>query len=917
MLQRFPITLKALLATLLVGMTSWVVLDHWQTNHLQAIFQERVKELVGEKTEINRVVFDQHVKMHYQAVNLLAAQRNLLDYLEQRGGVKQSHSAAPPGEVLQATEPVRSSSAQAYTQIIFHNDPPPWLPKASVLRGMIPLRYVLLMDLDGRVREVFRGQLEPPPPALLDPTSLLSQLSHGQPFITSVDGTLFLLTSESVLGREGQPKALLMLANPLDSVFLANSQGLGGQYAGIVALLEGSQQRIIASNKPQIAPPGAPLEQLLGSYLVAGQSFFDYGASDLLLQMITLVSSESFDSLTHSILQAERQQRLIGASVLILVCLAILLWVTHAIRQMTREIMDFSRNVLGSQPMESCHRDELFMLRERFHSLTREIVQTRDSLHAELAERKRAEMEVRKLSQAVEQSPAGVMICDLTGKILYVNKQFTHLTGYAAAEVIGKNPRILQSGETSAATYQQLWKTISSGKVWHGELHNRRKDGSVYWELNTISHIHAPEQSMAGDGSGPESAAMNTFYLAIKEDISPRIAMEKALQQAKQAAETVNQLKNDFLSNISHELRTPLNTIAGCSSLMLEMEFGTLNKTQTRYLQTIQKSADRLAMLITDLLDLSKVNSEQFTLENSYFDLPELVNGLCMTMAEQVEEKGLVFACHIDPEVPDRVKGDPVRLRQLLMHILHNAIKFTLEGKITLDVACDSKLCDTPGLICFTVTDTGIGIPEEKQQTIFDLFMQVDTSSSRRYEGTGLGLTIAKRLVELMGGSIHLKSRVNEGSVFSVTIPFGVPLLMTGLDISNPLPAGLKTAVVGRNPVNRLILKKLLISLGLEVSELGHCQTATELREKGRGEGWDFVCLECIGPGVNGLEEIARIRSEVEWAELPIVLFSNLPPEQRERMEQVAGVYCLDRPMQRTQLCKIVRQAISRAPVRG
>ncbi|MEO5350897.1 MAG: PAS domain S-box protein [Magnetococcus sp. YQC-3] len=490
MLRRFPITLKALLATLLVGIATWAVLDYWQTDLLQTLFQERVKEIVGEKTEINRVVFDQHVKMHHQAVNLLVAQRNLLEYLEQRD--------QPVVAVRDGEGRVEGAGVPVYTQIIFHKDPPAWFPKPSVLRSMIPLRYVLLMDGSGRVREVFRGQLEPPPPALLDPSSLLQQLSHGQPFITSVDGTLFLLTSESVLGRDGQARAMLMLASPLDGAFLANAQGVGGQYAGIVALLEGSQQRIIASNKPQIAPPGAPLEQLFGSYLVAGQSFFDYGASDLLLQLITLVSSESFDSLTRSILQVERRQRVIGSSVLVVVCLVILLWVTRNIRQVTREIVDFSRNVLGGEPAESTTRDELSILRERFQSLTREIVQTRDSLQEELEERKRAEMEVRKLSQAVEQSPAGVMICDLTGKIVYVNKQFTRLTGYEPEEILGQNPRILQSGETPAAVYQGLWKTISSGKVWRGELHNRRKDGSVYWELNTISHIHAPGRGGGG-----------------------------------------------------------------------------------------------------------------------------------------------------------------------------------------------------------------------------------------------------------------------------------------------------------------------------------------------------------------------------------------------------------------------------------
>ena len=903
MLQRLPITLKALLATALVGITTLAILDYWQTDHLQAIFQNRIKEVVGEKAEINRVVFDQHIKMHQQAVNLLASQRNLLDYLELRDREETSSTRKDGTEetdsvVMLPEEPGvwrHISHDHPYTKILFHKEPPDWLPRPSVLRGMVTLRYVFLMDPNGRVREVFQGQPEPPPPDLLEPSPLLRQLSHNQAFITNIDGTLFLLTSETVPGRDGQPKALLMLANPLDDAFLANSQGMGGHYASVVALLEGSEQHIIASNKPHIAPPGATLEQLMGSYKVTGQSFFDYGASDLLLQLITLVSTESFESLTSSILQAERQQRFISAFTLMLACLFIMLWITRAIQQVTREIVDFSRNILGSQPLESRTRDELSILRERFQNLSQEIVQTRDTLQAELEERKRAEIEVRKLSQAVEQSPAAIMMCDLTGKTVYVNSQFTRLTGYTSEEVLGRNPRFLQSGETPPTTHQTLWKTISSGNVWHGELHNRRKDGSTYWEMNTISHLHNPEHG-------------NTLYLAIKEDISPRIAMEKAMKQAREAAETANQVKNDFLSNISHELRTPINIVTGCTSLLLEREFGEINKTQEKYLHNIIKSAEKLSSLISDLLDLSKVNSEQFILEKRFFNLPELVKNTGEAIREQIEEKGLAFSCQVDSNAPKKVKGDPVRLRQILLHILHNAIKFTPSGQISLTLSHDTSQDSAPGSVLFVVADTGIGIPDDKQKTIFDLFTQADTSSTRRFEGTGLGLTISKNLIELMGGTIRLKSKENEGSVFSITIPFVLPANSTVTDVEHPLPAGIRTAIIGKNPVNRLILKKLLLALGLEVKELDHCPSPSQLRDEINNA--DFICMECTNTPSGGLAEIHQIRAEAALTNLPIILFSNLSPDYRAQAEQLADVYCLDRPMQRTQLCKMVRQAI-------
>ena len=926
------------MVTVLVGISTWAGLDQWQTRHLQAIFQARLKEVVGEKADINRLVFDQHIRMHQQAVNLLASQRNLLDYLEQHHVLEpghatphrtdadmgssegasgnqtnhravkmplsttnhkaeQGHKAEQEGH--KAERSVQDVHDRPYTQILFHREPPAWLPRHSVLRSMVSLRYVLLMTPHGRVREIFQGQPEPPPPDLLEPSPLLRQLSHSQAFVTDVDGTLFLLTSEMVLGRDNKPKALLMLANPLDDIFLASPQGLGGKYVGVVALLEGREPYVLASNKPHLTPSGASLQQLMGSYRVAGQSFFDYGASDLRLQLMTLVSKESFNSLTQSILQAERYQRAVSASILILVCLLTILWITHAIKQVTREIINFSRNILGSQLPESHTRDELSILRERFQHLTREIVQTRDSLHAELEERKRAEIEVRKLSYAVEQSPAAIMICDLTGKITYVNRQFARLTGYTAEEVLGRNPRFLQSGETPVATYQALWKTISSGDIWHGKLHNRRKDGSTYWERNTISHLHVPGQH-------------DTLYLALKEDISPRIAMEKALKQAREAAETANLVKNDFLSNISHELRTPINIITGCTSLLRDQEFGKINKTQENYLKNISGSAERLARLISDLLDLSKVNSEQFILEKRFFNLPELVKSTSGIIMEQAKEKDLHFSCQVGANVPETVKGDPARLRQILLHVLRNAIKFTPTGQVKLVLACCDDGDHESKSVCFTVTDTGIGIPDEKQESIFDPFIQADTSSTRRYDGTGLGLTISKNLIELMGGTIRLKSKVNEGSVFSITIPFSLPTTAVHVDVSTPLPSGMKAAIIGKSPVNRLILKKLLISFGLEVEEYGHCQSPGELREKAGDRMWDFICLECASTPPAGLEEIAMIRADAALAELPVILFSNLSKAYREEAEQVPGVYCLNRPIQRTQLCRTVRKAISR-----
>ena len=897
MLRRLPLTLKALLAAVVVGAAVWYILDFWQTAHLKTIFQARLKEVVGEKALINRVVFDHNIKLHHQAVKLLAARSSLIDFVNtfHPGGKRVGVSDREARE-----QPVPDGSPPT-ERIIYHRHPPQWLPKASVLRGMAALRYLLLLGMDGTVWEVYQGQPEQPPQALLEPSPMLRQLSHDQTFLTTIGGQPFLIASEPVLDSSGHPLATLMLANPLDDAFLSDHQQTSSPYTGIVALLEGDDPRVIASNDSHAIPPGATLEKVMGRYLVAGQSFFDYGASDLLIQLVTLVDAESFESLSRSILRTERRQRLVTAIALILTSLLIVLWITRNLEQVTRNITDFSKNILGATPRISHNRDELFILREQFQNLAREIIRARDNLHAELVRRQEAEKEIRKLSHTVEQSPVAVMITDENGHITYVNPQFCRLTGYSSEEVLGNDSRFLRSGETPESAYKNMWETISSGGVWHGEFSNRRKDGTIYWESNIISRFLDPDE-------------MVPHYLAIKEDISPRIEMERAMRQAREAAEAANQVKNDLLNNISHELRTPLHTITGCTNLLLGKEFGEFNKVQKKYLRNVLAGADQLFMLLSDLLDLSKVTTEQFILEERFFDLPELVESTNAMIAAHAREKGLAFACSIDPDIPARVKGDPVRLRQLLIHLLRNAIKFTPKGEVRMRLTRETVHCNhQPGSVCFIITDTGIGIPEELQQSIFDPFTQADTSSSRPYEGTGLGLAIAKNLIDLMGGRIQLQSKVDVGSAFFVSIPFEVPDARSdgGPDATHSLPRGLHTVVAGKNPVNRLILKKLLISLGLEVTELAQCRAVEELLAAVGTHPPDLLCLDCSHSASGGIEEIRQIRNTPALQTLPILLFSSVSDAMRSQSTQLIGIHFLSRPIQRDQLLETVQQALS------
>ncbi|MBF0284277.1 MAG: PAS domain S-box protein, partial [Magnetococcales bacterium] len=876
MLHRLPLTVKAFLVTVVVGAMTWSLLDLWQTGHLKALFQSRLAALVGEKAMENRVIFDRYIQNHHQVVRLLASQKNLLDYLDH----------------------LETGAGGAYTEIIFHHKTPEWLPRPPVLRILTPIRYLLLLDAHGAVREIYQAPPEPPPPSLLKPARLLQQLSHNQTFLTLLDGNPFLLASETILDAENRPRATLMLATPLDEGFLAAALGPIRQPGDIAALLEGTPPRVLASNEPQLAPPGIYLSDLKKRFLVAGQSFFDYGSSDLLLQLVTLISTEEFDSLNQSILLSERQQRAITALTLIVACLVIIIWITRNIEQVTRSIVEFAQISLGFRPQQVGPRDELQILREQFEHFTREIIRTRDDLREELTERERAEGEIRKLSQAVEQSPAAVMITDLNGQIQYVNPQFTRLTGYEINEVIGRNPSILRSGETPAETYREMWEAITTGSTWKGRLLNRRKSGETYWENCTISSIRTPDDRV-------------THYLAIKEDITLPINVEKAMRRAKEAAEAANQMKSDFLANITHELRTPLNAITGVTHLVLEGEFGPLNPIQGQNLRNVLDAADNLSLLINDLLDLSRVDSKQFILEETSFNLPVLCRKAVEAVSRQAQERGLILSCHTHPETPSWVLGDPVRMRQVLLNVLRNAVKFTHQGRITMTVGIHDDP-DDPGAVRIAIADTGIGIPEEKLEAIFDPFIQGDSSSTRMYGGVGMGLAIAKRLINLMGGRIHAESALQQGSTFFIDIPFKTTLAVGEAVEGDALLRSLKVLTAGDNQVNRLILTKLLGSLNLTVEETTDCRGAWEILAQRPPEERHRLFFLDFHRAAADVGEVVRMRERLCLTGLPVILFhqSTVPPPEDAAL---SGVFYLSRPLQRQKVREVILEALSYA----
>ena len=358
---------------------------------------------------------------------------------------------------------------------------------------------------------------------------------------------------------------------------------------------------------------------------------------------------------------------------------------------------------------------------------------------------------IQKLSKSIEQSPSTIIITDINGNIEYVNPKFTEITGYSPEEAIGKNPRILKSGEMSEEVYKNMWETISSGEVWRGEFRNRKKNGELYWEWATMTSIK-------------NENGVITNYIAIKEDISARKQMEADLIIAKDKAEENDRLKSAFLANMSHEIRTPLNSIIGFSEILSDPDFETDERYE--FARIITNSGNNLLAIISDIMDISKIEAGQVEVRKSVFSTKNLIQDVYNEFKIKALDKGIELI--IDQDIADIdffIESDPTKLKQVLINFVGNALKFTDNGTIRIGMKIEDKS------VQFHVKDTGIGIPEEYHKHIFERFRQVEESTTRRYGGNGLGLAISKNLIEMLGGTIGMESGEGEGSTFYFRLP--------------------------------------------------------------------------------------------------------------------------------------------------
>ena len=487
-----------------------------------------------------------------------------------------------------------------------------------------------------------------------------------------------------------------------------------------------------------------------------------------------------------------------------------------------------------------------------------------------------ADAQLHKLSQALDQSRASVIITDTAGTIEYVNQAFAESSGYPVADVLGQKAGFLRSGETPPETYVSLWSALRAGQAWEGEFHNRRRDGRVVVQYARISPV------VQADGR-------ITHYLSVQEDITERKRAEAELaryrdqleervaertrqledanrvlsersvelEAAREASDAANRAKSVFLANMSHEIRTPMNAIIGLTHLLRRSVPDV--EAQARLVK-VSDAAEHLLTIINDILDISKIEAGRLTLDEADFHLEEVVRKVCALIADRAAQKGVEVVVDV-ADVPDMLRGDPTRLSQMLLNYLGNAVKFTDSGVVQLRARIDAE-DEAEVHLCFEVIDTGIGIEPEALSRLFRPFEQADASTTRRFGGTGLGLAITAHLARLMGGEAGADSTLGQGSHFwfRVRLARGPAAPRT-----DGLLTGLRVLVVDDLDASRVALGAMLRSLQARVDVCASkAEAAARLQAADAArDPFEVVLLDA---GTRGVEaaladcEVARLR---------------------------------------------------------
>lgn len=499
--------------------------------------------------------------------------------------------------------------------------------------------------------------------------------------------------------------------------------------------------------------------------------------------------------------------------------------------------------------------------------------------------------------QLFQRSLAAIYRTTLDGKVLDCNEACAKALGYeSAAEIIGMQATVLYF---NPADRDFLVATLKdSGQISNWEVQFKSKQGTSIWILLSAYLVHDDPQNT--------TTIEGTFV-----DISARKEAERYLKQMRDLAEAANRSKSDFLASMSHEIRTPMNGVIGMAGLLLDTE---LSPEQREYGVTLRNSAESLLVIINDILDFSKIEAGKMTIEPISFDLVVAVDETTELFSVRAHEKNLELIIRYDPALPNRFIGDPGRIRQVLINLMGNAIKFTSHGHVFLNVELVKRVSSTAA-VRFGVEDTGIGIPTEKLDAIFEKFTQADASTTRNFGGTGLGLSICKHLVELMGGEMQVESAAGKGSKFSFTLPLE-------LDESVPLAPNhdgeistIRLLYVDDNAVNRFVIGEQMNNWKIRYTCCGSALEALALAHAAHdsGDPYNMLIADHEMPGMDGFALAQKIKAEPDLSQTLLVMMSSRGRRGDAKLAQQAGFAAyLGKPAQPALLLDVLKATWSR-----
>jgi len=532
----------------------------------------------------------------------------------------------------------------------------------------------------------------------------------------------------------------------------------------------------------------------------------------------------------------------------------------------------------------------------------------------DMTDQRKVEREVKKLTLAIEQSPVAVIITDLEGNLEYMSPAFLSMTGYAFEELIWKPIGIVKSGQTDKKTYQSLWKTIQSGKPWKNEWLNRRKDGTLFWEDILINPIRDKHGKI-------------TNYLAVKMDITQRKQYEeeilelnqnletriedrtRELEKAKSEADEANKAKSEFLSRMSHELRTPMNSILGFAQLM---EYTDLTAGQRRNVEFILKSGNHLLNLINEVLYISSIEAGKISIQPQALEVEGIIQEVTESLLPIAAQKGIKISFQYEVGSPKYVKADPHRLKQILFNLINNAIKYNnSNGSLNIQVLSEIiRVCDNTQMTRILVEDSGIGIEESVLEKLFNPFERGGLESSS-IEGTGLGLSVVKKLVTLMDGEVGVKSKIGEGSTFWIDLPtFSQDpekntLNQNFIEIEKSHTT-LKILLVEDNEMNiRLIsglVKNININHEIMVTKLGNEALTLAISHQP-----DLILLDLRLSDTNGKEVLKALKQNESTQSISVIIISaDADPMLLEELTRLGAEHYITKPINFNELMQII-----------